>query len=741
MVCTARSLVALTLFGLAACPEPCPEQLAPEEAATCAPEEPGGVALRNASFETYGAPMRGWSFVEADGVQVETIAGVDGCTAISLRASEPLAKPARIVKLFDATALRGQRVRLSMWARVEPMKPGRGPSMVLRSRAGTRSNVTEVAGTEVVGERWALHSLEFDVPPDTDKLEIQVGLSRIRQIDLDGFAIDRVGPACPGCEAAAPISVIQRENLVAFSKLLGYVRYFHPSAEVEVADWDALALAGAQAALRAEDPSDLVAALERVFLPVAPTLSFDAVGPGPADASSLWLAWDHDGVRSVRRPLPWLREHAPAGALVPEPPHPLRVELGRGLIAWVPVALPWDAAGATRSPARPDKPAAFRADGSDRVTRLAAIALLGARVAHFSPRLELLERPLEDVLGDSFEKAGVASDRYGLRDVVLGVLAALQDGSAQAHYRWDARRMFAMALQWRWVEGELVITAVDPVHTAKLQVGDVVEAIDGRPVAEALAATMPLTQGRSEARRHVYATSLLARGLGGTRSIQVHHIDGAEISLRVPMTHLGLGPIDPRPEPISEFDGVMYVDLARVRADDLRAAAGRLQAAEAVVLDARWGTDGSARKRLVALFGDIGRSEPRHVIWPGGQHSFSAAEPATEDFAGTVALPPRVAVLVDERTAGEFEGVADAMRARGAVLVGSPTAAAPGEYTEFTLPGGLMLGMAEAPYNYVSGQPGLEPLQPDIAVTPTVAGIAAGRDEVLERALAGLEKR
>lgn len=740
MVRTTRSLVALALFGLAACPEPCPE-VAPEDAAMCAPEEPGGVALRNASFETHGAPLHGWSFVEAEGVQVETIAGVDGCTAISLRAPQPLAKPARIVKQFKATALRGQRVRLSMWARVELTQPGRGPNMALRSRAGADASVTELAGKEVVGERWALHSLELDVPPDTDKLEIQVGLSRIRRIDLDGFAIDRIGPACPGCEAAAPLTVRQRENLVAFSRLLGYVRYFHPSVEVESADWDALALVGVQAMLRAESPSDLVAALERVFLPVAPTLHFGAE-PGPAAASSLWLAWDHQGGKSHRRPLSAIRERAPAGTPLPDPAAPLRVELGRDVVAWVPIALAWDAAGATRPTARLDRPVAFRADGGDRVTRLAAIALLGARVAHFSPRLELLERPLEDVLRDSFERAAVVSDRYGLRDVVVGVLGALKDGSAQAHYGWDARRMFAMALQWRWIEGRLVITAVDPEHTVKLRIGDVVEAIDGTSVAGALAPILPLTQGRSEARRHVYATSLLARGLaGGPRGVQVRHSDGSEDLEKVPRRYVGLSPADPRPEAISEFDGVMYVDLARVKADELRAAAGRLQAAEAVVLDARWGTDGRARERLAALFGDIGRNEPRHVIWPGGQHSFSATEPATEDFAGTVALPPRVAVLVDERTAGEFEGVADAMRARGAVLVGSPTAAAPGEYTEFTLPGGLMLGMAEAPYDYVSGQPGLEPLQPDIAVTPTVAGIAAGRDEVLERALAGLAER
>ena len=46
--------------------------------------------------------------------------------------------------------------------------------------------------------------------------------------------------------------------------------------------------------------------------------------------------------------------------------------------------------------------------------------------------------------------------------------------------------------------------------------------------------------------------------------------------------------------------------------------------------------------------------------------------------------------------------------------------------------------MVEAPHRYVSGQSFLEPLEPDIAAAPSVAGIAAGRDEVRERALAAL---
>lgn len=186
------------------------------------------------------------------------------------------------------------------------------------------------------------------------------------------------------------------------------------------------------------------------------------------------------------------------------------------------------------------------------------------------------------------------------------------------------------------------------------------------------------------------------------------------------------------PSPISELaGGVVYVDLGYASPVDLLAAGARLQAAGAVVLDARNGLAKGLLARFRATLGDVGGELPRNVVGP--------VDPLVSYLTGPAAieLPGRIAVLVDEGTTGEVEGLADALRAlRGALLVGSASGAAPGASVKFSLPGGLQLMMTEARHRYVSGRSDLEPLQPDVAVTRTVAGIAAGRDEVLERALA-----
>ena len=54
--------------------------------------------------------------------------------------------------------------------------------------------------------------------------------------------------AAAGNEAPRRLSPRGLENLEAFSRLLGYVRFLHPSDQAAAADWDRVAIAGVQEA-------------------------------------------------------------------------------------------------------------------------------------------------------------------------------------------------------------------------------------------------------------------------------------------------------------------------------------------------------------------------------------------------------------------------------------------------------------------------------------------------------------
>lgn len=97
-------------------------------------------------------------------------------------------------------------------------------------------------------------------------------------------------------------------------------------------------------------------------------------------------------------------------------------------------------------------------------------------------------------------------------------------------------------------------------------------------------------------------------------------------------------------------------------------------------------------------------------------------------------------MLIDDRAQSQSEATAALLRAvHGTVFVGSATAGANGEGTNFSVPGGLSVGLTGYGVVRADGS-SVQRVgeRPDFEVLPTVAGIRAGRDEVLERAVAYL---
>ena len=96
------------------------------------------------------------------------------------------------------------------------------------------------------------------------------------------------------------------DNLTAFARLLGYVRFFHPSDEAAAADWNRVAVAGVAAVEPAADPAALARTLESFFRPLAPTVRVYPTGgarpeppvallPVTGGAPRRIVAWRHFG--------------------------------------------------------------------------------------------------------------------------------------------------------------------------------------------------------------------------------------------------------------------------------------------------------------------------------------------------------------------------------------------------------------------------------------------------------------
>jgi C-terminal processing protease CtpA/Prc len=99
--------------------------------------------------------------------------------------------------------------------------------------------------------------------------------------------------------------------------------------------------------------------------------------------------------------------------------------------------------------------------------------------------------------------------------------------------------------------------------------------------------------------------------------------------------------------------------------------------------------------------------------------------------------PGQVIVLTNESAQSAAEHFAATIKARSnATIIGSPTAGANGGVASFNIPGGITLHFSQLGLLLPNGKSFQRfGVQPDINIQPTIKGIQAGKDEVLERAL------
>ncbi|MBV1858978.1 MAG: hypothetical protein KUG77_11250 [Nannocystaceae bacterium] len=102
----------------------------------------------------------------------------------------------------------------------------------------------------------------------------------------------------------APRATTDLEELQAFARLYGVVRYFHPSDEAAALDWEAFAVHGAARVTQGNNHVQLRDTLLSLFRPVAPTLDVYGEGETPRAGSALFpaetegleqVAWQHRG--------------------------------------------------------------------------------------------------------------------------------------------------------------------------------------------------------------------------------------------------------------------------------------------------------------------------------------------------------------------------------------------------------------------------------------------------------------
>jgi len=435
---------------------------------------------------------------------------------------------------------------------------------------------------------------------------------------------------------------------------------------------------------------------------------------------------------------------------------PLVEDLGGVVSAVVPVALPADDQGTFPHLSQPvlpvlDKPAGFVPSGSDRTTRLAGVVVSWGVFQHFYPYFDQVGADWPGALRRGLTSAAAGPDADSYVRTLRHMLAELQDGHAMVRNP-SINPSVRFAFNWDWIEGHLVITSVEAGATHGMVAGDRVLTINGKPAAAALAEIESLTSAATPQWRLLRSLAELAGGQpGGTATLTVQpHAGGPVRTVTVAHTapfgsSLGIGglgsPTDPRPEQIAELrPGIFYVDLTRISDDDFNAAVDQLAAADGVVFD--------MRGYPFSLFSD---SVLCHLIdKPVTSNWFNipiVTRPDRQgwrwhslyDFLTPVAprLAGRIAFLIDGRVLSFAETLMGTVEGEHlGALVGGPTAGTNGGMNPFDVAGGHTLRWTGMDIRKKDGSPhhGVG-IKPTVPAGRTLAGVIAGRDELLEKGI------
>ncbi|HEX6084219.1 MAG TPA: S41 family peptidase [Thermoanaerobaculia bacterium] len=658
-----------------------------------------------------------------------------------------------VMQTIDATPYRGKHVRLRGAVRVEGADALGALWMRVDRPAKQTGFFDNMDDRPIRSTEWRYYEITGQVAADAETLNVGMILHREGKAWLDDVSIETVQVEV---RAAPPRAVTPRglENLIAFTRLLGVVRHFHPSDEAAAADWDAIAVNGVDVVEPAKNAAELASRLSDVFLPVAPSVRiFPTAKPQqtaaakPAEATTV-VAWEHKGLGTKDRRSLYTSERVrrglgEAGAPFPDPLQPLRIDLGGGVSASVPLAVFADAAHTLPRPAR--EPAAYGKalySGNDRATRIATVALSWNVLQHFYPYFDVVEVDWPAELKTALRAAASDADETAFLRTMRRMMASIDDGHGGVSLMGAQRAM--LPLLWRTVGDTLVVIAVDGAEG--VSVGDEVVAVDGKPVLQALREAESFISGATPQWRRWIALRDIAAGAPGTKSVLTIRDAGGTTRTATLTRAVRAEPVrEKRPETIAELKpGIWYVDLDRAKDTDFEAALPKLSAARGIVFDLR-GYPRTSSKPLQYMIDTLSQSA-RWIIPIVRRPDREGLEWNVRERWQLEPLQPRLpknlAFVTDGRAisyAESWMGIVEAYKL--AEIVGETTAGTNGNVNILQLPGGyrvVFTGMKVLKHDG-SRHHGVG-IAPTVPVTPTVAGIRAGRDEQLEKAVEILEK-
>ncbi len=526
------------------------------------------------------------------------------------------------------------------------------------------------------------------------------------------------------------LTEIQIGNLATLGRVWGFLKYHHPAVLAGKLHWDYELLRTEPAILEAHDRTEANAAMSKWI---------DGLGPvAPCKACASLSEKDIQ----LRPDISWLSDEAMLGT-----------ELSKRLLA-IYRNRPADGhqfyltlAPIVRNPSFKHELSYSLVKFPDSGFQLLALYRFWNIMEYWSPNRAIMGEDWGKVLAEFIPRIVLAKskDEYTLQ--MLALIGRAHDGHANLWSSLAVRPptgscQFPVSV--RFIQDQPVVYDYIIAKDAKesgLAAGDVIMEIDGVPVKKLVEEWKPYYDGSNDAAIMRDIGLYMTRGKCGEASAGILR-DGKPLAVkpkRVPISPASMSFKHDQPGETFRLlsKDVAYLKLSTVKAADaahyIESAAGT----KALIIDIR----NYPSEFMVFALGQllVGNETPFARFTTG-----DLANPGAFHWTEPERLKPekplytgKIAILVDEGSISQAEYTSMAFRASPrAIVVGSTTAGADGNVSPFALPGGLNTMISGIGVFYPDKKPTQRiGILPDFEVRPTIAGIRAGRDEVLEEAL------
>lgn len=401
----------------------------------------------------------------------------------------------------------------------------------------------------------------------------------------------------------------------------------------------------------------------------------------------------------------------------------------------------------------------------DAGTRLLALYRYWNIIQYFYPSRYLTVEHWNKILSDFIVRFVRANNAAEYTLACLEIIAHIHDTHANIwgdNPTLDSLKGNLMTpFQAKFIENKLVVTAYyvkDADTEDKIHVGDIIESIDGTPVDLLIKKYLPLTPASNyptQLRDLPSAGGFLLRSNNKQVNLQIKR----EHTLKqVTISRVALGRIDRSidyfdPKQASGYkmlaDNIGYIYPGKLKEQDIDDIKKSFADTKGIIIDLR----SYPSTFMPFTYGSWFKSKASPFVY------FTVADlklPGTISVSDTISngngiqsqsvsehYKGKIVILVNASTqsSGEYTAMALSTAPR-ATVIGSTTAGADGNVSTIILPGGISSYISGLGVYYPDGtEAQRKGIKIDIDVKPTIKGVCAGKDELLDKAIEIINKQ